>query len=134
MALGKSVSKGKRREDGWVYWPTQEDIAKMRIHNRLFMVANYAEEQILRFFRIPSPDTPKEFIKMLTNAEILDRIATNPVLRQNLSNQSIGTVMGRLGFKSVHRRTGNCWLVVEKSNAEVAQYSNYDEHEIDHDN
>lgn len=130
VALGQSVSFGRRREDGWVYWPTTEDLKKMRVHNRLFMVANYAEEQILRFFRIPDDKTPDRFVKMLTNAEILDKIATNPVLRQNMSNQSIGSVMSRLGFKYVHRRTGNCWLVVEKSGPEVAEYSNYDKNSL----
>lgn len=49
LALGQSVSKGIR-EDGWVYWQTFEDVEKMRKHNRLFMVSNFAEEQILRFF------------------------------------------------------------------------------------
>lgn len=130
VALGQSVSKGNKREDGWVYWPTLEDIRKMRIHNRLFMVANYAEEQVLKYFEIPDEQTGEEFIKLLSNAEILDKIATNPVLRQNMSNQSIGSVMARLGFKSVHRRTGNSWMVKEKSGPEVAQYNNYDKRDL----
>ena len=128
--MGQSVSKGNKREDGWVYWPTLEDIRKMRIHNRLFMVANYAEEQVLKYFEIPDEQTGEEFIKLLSNAEILDKIATNPVLRQNMSNQSIGSVMARLGFKSVHRRTGNSWMVKEKSGPEVAQYNNYDKRDL----
>ena len=124
LALGQSVSKGIR-EDGWVYWQTFEDVEKMRKHNRLFMVSNFAEEQILRFFRIPDESTEPRFIKSVTTAEIMEKICTNPALRQNMSNQSIGSIMARLGFKSEHRRTGNFWLVVEKSGAEVAQYSNY---------
>ena len=124
LALGQSVSKGTR-EDGWVYWQTFEDVEKMRKHNRLFMVSNFAEEQILRFFRIPDESTEPRFIKSVTTAEIMEKICTNPALRQNMSNQSIGSIMARLGFKSEHRRTGNFWLVVEKSGAEVAQYSNY---------
>ena len=125
VALGQSVSKGKTREDGWVYWQTFEDVEKMRKHNRLFMVSNFAEEQILRFFRIPDESTEPRFIKSVTTAEIMEKICTNPALRQNMSNQSIGSIMARLGFKSEHGRTGNFWLVVEKSGAEVAQYSNY---------
>lgn len=133
LALGQSVSKGKRRADGWVYWTTDDDIEKMRSHNRLFMVANYAEEQILRYYRIPDESTELSCTKFLTNAEILDKIATNPVLRQNLSNQSIGSVMARLGFKSIHRRTGNCWHVVEKEGFDIANYSRYDPTEIVND-
>lgn len=125
VALGQSVSKDKPREDGWVYWQTFEDVEKMRKHNRLFMVSNFAEEQILRFFRIPDESTEARFIKSVTTAEIMEKICTNPALRQNMSNQSIGSIMARLGFKSEHRRTGNFWLVVEKSGAEVAMYSNY---------
>ena len=55
----------------------------------------------------------------------MENLCTNPALRQIMSNQSIGSIMARLGFKSEHGRTGNFWLVVEKSGAEVAQYSNY---------
>ena len=59
---------------------------------------NYAEEQILRYYRVPEPDTPLQFIKFRYSAEILERIGVNPALRQNLNNQNIGNVMKRLGF------------------------------------
>lgn len=91
----------------------------MRSHNRLFMVANYAEEQILRFYRVPEPDTPLQFIKFRYSAEILERIGVNPALRQNLSNQNIGNVMKRLGFKKIHKKNGNGWAVIEKEGSEI---------------
>lgn len=98
---------------------TRDDIELMRSHNRLFMVANYAEEQILRYYRVPEPDTPLQFIKFRYSAEILERIGVNPALRQNLNNQNIGNVMKRLGFKKIHKKNGNGWAVIEKEGSEI---------------
>lgn len=120
VALGKEVKERKMRgEDGWVYWLTQEDIAEMQQHNLLFMVPNYAEEQIKRFYRVPTPDTSERFIKFRYTAEIVERICTNPVMRKNFEYQSIGSIMSRLGFPKAHRRKGNGWFVVEKEGAEI---------------
>ena len=107
VALGKEVKERKMRgEEGWVYWLTQEDIAEMQQHNLLFMVPNYAEEQIKRFYRVPTPDTSERFIKFRYTAEIVERICTNPVMRKNFEYQSIGSIMSRLGFPKAHRRQG----------------------------
>ena len=119
------------RVDGeFVINPTFEqveraDIELMRQHNRLFMVANYAEEQILRYYRVPEPDTPLQFIKFRYSAEILERIGVNPALRQNLNNHNIGKVMSQLGFRQVHKMKGNGWLVIEKDGAEINTDSFY---------
>ena len=83
------------------------------------LLANYAEEQILRFYRVPEPDTPIQFIKFRYSAEILEKIGVNPALRQNLNNQNIGNVMKRLGFKKIHKKNGNGWAVIEKEGSEI---------------
>ena len=120
LALGQEVTARKKDEpQKWTYWLSSEDIQTMRLHNRLFMVANYAEEQILRYYRLPSEDTEPRFIKFRYSAEILEKIGCSPALRQKLSNQDIGAVMARLGFKKVHRRNGNGWAVIEKDGAEI---------------
>lgn len=121
VALGQKVELGKKsgKMPEWTYWLTGEDIELMRRHNRLFMVSNFAEEQILRFYRVPTADTSLHVIKKRYTAEILERICTNPALRQNLNNQNIGTVMKHLGFKKEHKERGNVWLVVEKDGAEI---------------
>ena len=41
----------KRGEEGWVYWLTQDDIKQMQEHNKMFMVSNFMEDQIMRFYR-----------------------------------------------------------------------------------
>ena len=120
VALGQEVMSHPKGEPlEWTYWLTRDDIELMRCHNRLFMVANYAEEQILRYYRVPEPDTPLQFIKFRYSAEILERIGVNPALRQNLNNQNIGNVMKRLGFKKIHKKNGNGWAVIEKEGSEI---------------
>ena len=120
VALGREVMSHPKGEPlEWTYWLTRDDIELMRIHNRLFMVANYAEEQILKYYKVPLPETPLEYIKFRYSAEILERIGMNPALRQNLNNQNIGNVMKRLGFKKIHKKNGNGWAVIEKEGCEI---------------
>ncbi|MBO5205403.1 MAG: hypothetical protein J6B47_05575 [Prevotella sp.] len=120
VALGKEVAAHpKGTEPLWTYWLTRNDIELMRRHNRLFMVANYAEEQILRFYKVPDSTTNPGCIRFRYSAEILERIGGNPALRQNLNNQNIGAVMSRLGFKKVHKKDGNGWAVIEKESMEI---------------
>ena len=133
VALGKAVKeRQEKHEEGWVYWLTASDIIEMQSHNRLFMVPNYAEEQIKRFYRVPEPDTPKQFIKFRYTAEILERIGTNPAMRSNLEHQSIGSIMSRLKFPKGHRKKGNGWYVVEIEGAEQECIAKYDP-EVDKD-
>ena len=131
VALGKEVKERKKRgEDGWVYWLTQDDIVEMQQHNTLFMVPNYAEEQIRRFYRVPKADTAPQFIKFRYTAEIVERICTNPAMRKNFEHQSIGSIMARLGFPKAHRRKGNGWFVVEKDGGEINSESSVTYREI----
>lgn len=121
VALGKLVTehpKGAPIE--WTYWLTRDDIELLRQHNRIFMVANYAEEQILRYYRVPDSSTNPEYIKFRYSAEILEKIGVNPALRQNLNSQNIGSVMARLGFQKIHKKGGNGWAVIEKEGMEIA--------------
>ena len=120
VALGKEVMDRKEKHPSdWTFWLTRDDIEKMRQHNKLFMVSNYAEEQILRFYRVPDEDTDPTYIKFRYNAEILEKIGSSPALRQSLSNQNIGSIMARLGFKKLHRHKGNGWAVIEKEGGEI---------------
>lgn len=121
VALGKQVSDNLKagKQNEWIYWLTPDDIEEMRTHNRLFMVTNFAEEQILRLYRVPDEDTDKALIKFRYNAEILERICTNPVMRQSMSTQNIGALMARLGFRKAHRKKGNGWWVVELEGSEL---------------
>ena len=90
------------------------------------MVANFLKDQITRFYKVPTSDTPKHLIMFRYNAEILERICTNPGMRQNVNTQSIGSVMASLGFPSAHRRKGNGWWVVEKDGIELKNDAAFD--------
>ena len=79
----------------------------------------YAEEQILKYYKVPLPDTPLEYIKFRYTSEILEKIGVNPALRQNLNSHNIGAVMSRLGFKKIHKEHGNGWAVIEKEGCEI---------------
>ena len=120
LALGQEVMKGEKGSGhAWTFWLTRADIEQMRVHNRLFMVANYAEEQILKYYRVPTPDTDIRFIKFRYTSEILEKIGVNPALRQNLNSHNIGSIMSRLGFKKIHKAQGNGWAVIEKEVTEL---------------
>ena len=120
LALGKEVM-GRQKDEtlDWTFWLTRDDIDQMRCHNRLFMVANYAEEQILKYYKVPEKDTPRQYIKFRYTSEILEKIGCNPALRQNLNSHNIGSVMSRLGFKKIHKDKGNGWAVIEKEPIEL---------------
>ena len=132
VALGKQVAQQPKGEPiEWTYWLTRDDIELLRRHNHIFMVANYAEEQILRFYRVPDKSTDPSHIKFRYSAEILEKIGVNPALRQNLNNQNIGAVMSRLGFKKIHKKDGNGWAVIEKEGLEIASDSTLGGEEIE---
>ncbi|MBU9909370.1 hypothetical protein KTQ96_15755, partial [Prevotella copri] len=64
-------------------------------------------------------DTPSEFCKFVTASDVMDRICTNPAFRQSMSNKDISKYMEMLGFKKIHRKTGNGWKVIEMRPDEI---------------
>lgn len=86
----------------------------MQEHNKMFMVSNFMEDQIMRFYRVPEPDVDTKFMKFRYSSEIMEKIGYCPALSRHLSLQNLNTVMTNLGFKKVHRSTGNGWIVIEK--------------------
>ena len=120
VALGKEVMQRKKNhEEGWVFWLTKADIEQMREHNRMFMISNYMEDQILRYYSVPTPDDDPQYVKFRYSAEIMERIGGCPALSRNLYQQNLASVMQRLGFKKLHKAKGNGWLVKEKDPGEI---------------
>ena len=127
VALGKEVMERKAsHQEGWVFWLTPEDIEVMREHNKPFMVSNFAEEQILRFYRVPHADTPSQFIKFRFTSEIMERIGGNPALSKNLNKHNLNATLKRLGFPKAHKENGNGWWVIEMDGAEINNNSLFD--------
>ena len=120
VALGKEVMERQRKhEDGWVFWLTTEDIEVMREHNKMFMISNYMEDQILRYYRVPGKDVEARFIKFRYSSEILERIGGCPALSRYIYQQNLASTLLRLGFERKRRSKGMGWFVIEKEVGEM---------------
>lgn len=120
VALGKEVMERQRKhEDGWVFWLTTEDIEVMREHNKMFMISNYMEDQILRYYRVPGKDVEARYIKFRYSSEILERIGGCPALSRYIYQQNLASTLLRLGFERKRRSKGMGWFVVEKEVGEM---------------
>ena len=120
VALGKEVMERQRKhEDGWVFWLTTEDIEVMREHNKMFMISNYMEDQILRYYRVPGKDVEARYIKFRYSSEILERIGGCPALSRYIYQQNLASTLLRLGFERKRRSKGMGWLVIEKEVGEM---------------
>lgn len=120
VALGKEVMERQRKhEDGWVFWLTTEDIEVMREHNKTFMISNYIEDQILRYYRVPGKDVEARYIKFRYSSEILERIGGCPALSRYIYQQNLASTLLRLGFERKRRSKGMGWFVIEKEVGEM---------------
>lgn len=120
VALGKEVMERQRKhEDGWVFWLTTEDIEVMREHNKMFMISNYMEDQILRYYRVPGKEVEARYIKFRYSSEILERIGGCPALSRYIYQQNLASTLLRLGFERKRRSKGMGWFVIEKEVGEM---------------
>lgn len=120
VTLGKEVMERQRKhEDGWVFWLTTEDIEVMREHNKMFMISNYMEDQILRYYRVPGKDVEARYIKFRYSSEILERIGGCPALSRYIYQQNLASTLLRLGFERKRRSKGMGWFVIEKEVGEM---------------
>ena len=120
VALGKEVMERQRKhEDGRVFWLTTEDIEVMREHNKMFMISNYMEDQILRYYRVPGKDVEARYIKFRYSSEILERIGGCPALSRYIYQQNLASTLLRLGFERKRRSKGMGWFVIEKEVGEM---------------
>lgn len=120
VALGKEVMERQRKhEHGWVFWLTTEDIEVMREHNKMFMISNYMEDQILRYYRVPGKDVEARYIKFRYSSEILERIGGCPALSRYIYQQNLASTLLRLGFERKRRSKGMGWFVIEKEVGEM---------------
>lgn len=120
VTLGKEVMERQRKhEDGWVFWLTTEDIEVMREHNKMFMISNYMEDQILRYYRVPGKDVEARFIKFRYSSEIMERIGGCPALSRYIYQQNLASTLLRLGFERHRKAKGIGWFVIEKEVGEM---------------
>lgn len=115
--LGRKVlheqKEGKKSD--WVFWPTEDDLRKIRCHNQMFLVNDYLAELISQAYTVPTKKTPRGALKFVTAANIVTRFCTNSVISREFSTRNVRDVMARFGFQLRHRNTGNGWWVQENS-------------------
>ena len=116
VALARKVLEKKKKgltEDDWKYWLTDEEIKRQSVRNKLFQVNDYIAERILKFYKVPDEDTPVQNIFRRRTSDILERICTNSIFRDTMSNRDISQTMQNLGFQQKHEEDGNKWIVSE---------------------
>lgn len=118
--------KKEGKQGDWVYWFTPEENDEIQRHNEYFRTNNYIVERILKFYALPDFTTPPEYTKFVTASDIIERICSNPVFRQSMSNKDISQVMDELGFIKTHRHVGIGWIVVELRSDQIENNSKND--------
>ena len=87
---------------GFRYWFDDRETQLLARHNERFEVAKPEQELISRYYRLPKPGEPADFV---SSAEILMNIGGN--LTQRLTTNKLGRAMTALGFRRV--RSHNRW-------------------------
>ena len=99
-------------DGGFRYWFDEREIGVLNQRNRKFEAPNMAKDLILSYFRVPAE---LEKCLYVTSAQIVARFGTGI----RLHPVQVGRALKELGFKQVHTKNGNFWLVVERSKEEI---------------
>ena len=108
--------------NGFRYWFDADDIADLEPHMERFREVNLEQEQIARFFRVPSDERDSygryvETHTFVTVADILDRCSTSG-MRGMLTKNNIGKAMRQMGFQQVRHNGLRGYVVFLLSEAE----------------
>lgn len=101
-------------QHGYRYWFQDKEIEELNRRNRRFEAPNPARELIVTFYRKP---VGMEKARYLTASQIVARFGGSI----RLNAVQVGRVLKELGFKKVHTRSGDFWLMVERSGTEIAE-------------
>lgn len=99
----------KEFRDGFPYYFTPEDEAKVNMLNEPFMLKSPEEQLISIRFRKPRGREPYQ----LMSSEMINLQLNYGRHTTQFSNRKIGDVMSRLGFKRDHKKSGYYYRVVE---------------------
>ena len=103
-------------QHGFRYWFDNIDIANLEEHMEQFKEVCLEEQQIRRYYRVPSDETYpqnglyKETHTFVTVAEIMDRCNSGG-LRNCINKNNIGRTMRSLGFKPIRRNGCRGYIV-----------------------
>ena len=99
----------KEFHDGFPYYFTPEDEARVNMLNEPFMLKSPEEQLISIRLRKPRGREPYQ----LMSSEMINMHLNYGRHSQMFSNRKIGDVMSRLGFKRDHKKSGYYYRVVE---------------------
>jgi hypothetical protein len=95
--------------NGFPHWFTTEEQERVEEQNKYFRIESDEEQLINTRFRKPQPDKPLKRLKASTICQILN----NGHVGGGLSSRKVSLTMGKMGFKSIHTRSGSYFEVYE---------------------
>ncbi len=101
-------------DDGFEYWIDIAGVNKLNRRNRRFEEENTARNLVLAYYRKPAEG---ERAKYLNTAQIMLRFGGGIKLHPN----QLARVLKELEFERAHTRHGDFWLLVERTQEEMAQ-------------
>lgn len=100
-------------DSGFRYWIEGEEINRLNRSNRRFETPNPARELVLAYYRKPCGMEKGRYV---TASQIVTRFGNSI----RLTTAQVGRIMKEFGFKRLHTRNGNFWLVAERTTDEIA--------------
>ena len=94
---------------GFRHWFENDEQDRVEDQNRYFRIESDEEQLINTYYRLPRHDRP---VKLLKASSICQRL-NGGHLGGVLSSRKVSLMLGRMGFKSVHTRSGSFFKVYE---------------------
>ena len=101
-------------QEGFQYWFSREEIAKLSAHNRHFETPRLEYELASLYFAHPTGARPGEFMSV---ARAMQIVSAN--ISQKLSAVYLGRALGELGFQRVKYNGVRGYVVVCRSGDEI---------------
>ncbi|MBO6030034.1 MAG: hypothetical protein J6Q22_01025 [Prevotella sp.] len=101
-------------QEGFQYWFSREEIAKLSVHNRHFETPRLEYELASLYFAHPTGTKPGEFMSV---ARAMQIVSAN--ISQKLSAVYLGRALGELGFQRVKYNGVRGYVVVCRSGDEI---------------
>ena len=100
--------------EGFQYWFSREEIARLSVHNRQFETPRLEYELASLYFRQPRDAEPGVFMSV---ARAMQVVSAN--ISQKLSSVCLGRALGELGFRRVKHNGVRGYIVVCRSGDEM---------------
>lgn len=123
VALGKEVMTPSASARMAGYSGSPPDIEVMREHDRMFMISNYMEDQILRYYRVPGKDVEARIHESSLFFGDSERVGGCPALARYIYQQN--TQVPCYVWDSRAQWKGIGWFVMRRRWARSTQMPSY---------